>query len=725
MDPRLRGDDDGIFLPAASLKTYRFIFPFLPPGGAGAYFFIAMTKPLSPIAQTFEEAEGLARSLRTQLDQHNYRYYVLDDPEIPDSEYDRLLQQLKSLETDFPGLVSADSPTQRVGGAPLKEFGQVRHEMPMLSLDNAFDESDLQDFDRRVRERLQVDGSIEYACEPKLDGIAVSLLYEDGKLVRGATRGDGSTGEDITLNVRTIPSIPLKLMGDDWPRRLEVRGEIFMPKEGFDKLNQRAKARGEKVFVNPRNAAAGSLRQLDPRITAKRPLEIYCYSAGVVDGGQLPSNHANILHRFRDWGLRVSPELKVVSGARACADYFEAMSQKREQLPYEIDGIVYKVNNLAMQEQLGFVARAPRWAVAHKFPAQEAMTLLKDVEFQVGRTGAITPVARLEPVFVGGVTVSNATLHNMDEITRLDLKIGDTVVVHRAGDVIPKVVRAIASKRPEDYQEIELPERCPVCESEIEQEEGEAAARCSGGLYCSAQRKEAIKHFSSRKAFDIEGLGDKLVDQLVAKSLISTVADLYKLTAEQLAGLERMGKKSANNLIAALDASRKTTLPKFIYALGIREVGEATARSLAQHYGELEALKVADAEHLQQVNDVGPVVAAHIEKFFRQAHNLEVIEALLAQGIHWEVEPQATVGNQPLEGQTWVLTGTLHTMTRDTGKELLQRLGAKVSGSVSAKTTVLLAGEKAGSKLTKAQNLGVRVVTEDEFNSLKQEWGVA
>ncbi|MGI9273312.1 MAG: NAD-dependent DNA ligase LigA, partial [Endozoicomonas sp.] len=510
---------------------------------------------------SLSEAEQEARILRQQINQHNHRYYVLDDPEISDSAYDRLLQQLKSLEAAFPELVTSDSPTQRVGAAPLKEFGQIRHEMPMLSLDNAFNEEELQDFDRRVRDRLKTGSQVEYVCEPKLDGIAVSLLYEGGVLVRGATRGDGATGEDITLNVRTIPSIPLKLMGGDWPARLEVRGEIFMPRQGFEELNRRAVAREEKVFVNPRNAAAGSLRQLNPKVTARRPLEIYCYSAGIVEGGTLPDKHAGILHRFRDWGLRINPELQVVTGAKACATYFEAMSAKRDSLPYEIDGIVYKVNDLAMQEALGFVARAPRWAVAHKFPAQEEMTILKDVEFQVGRTGAITPVARLEPVFVGGVTVSNATLHNMDEVTRLDLKIGDTVVVHRAGDVIPKVVRAIESRRPDDFQEIVLPDRCPVCDSEVEKEEGEAAARCSGGLYCSAQRKEAIKHFASRKAFDIEGLGDKLVDQLVAKSLINTVDDLYKLTVEQLSGLERMGKKSATNLVSALDDSRQTTLP--------------------------------------------------------------------------------------------------------------------------------------------------------------------
>ncbi|WP_257276283.1 MULTISPECIES: NAD-dependent DNA ligase LigA [unclassified Endozoicomonas] len=674
---------------------------------------------------SLKEAQQQAQGLREQINDHNYRYYVLDDPIIADASYDRLMQQLKSIEADFPELITPESPTQRVGAAPLKVFGQIRHELPMLSLDNAFNEDDLNDFDRRVRERLGTDSAVEYACEPKLDGIAVSLLYEKGALMRGATRGDGTTGEDITLNVRTIATIPLKLLGEGWPDRLEVRGEIFMPKEGFERLNKRAKARDEKVFVNPRNAAAGSLRQLDSKITAKRPLDIYCYSAGVVEGGELPDRHADILERFKTWGLRVNPELRVVKGAAACAEYFSRMSEKREALPYEIDGIVYKVNRLALQEQLGFVARAPRWAVAHKFPAREEMTLLKDVEFQVGRTGAITPVARLEPVFVGGVTVSNATLHNMDEVARLGLKIGDTVVIHRAGDVIPKVVRAIPDRRPADARDIELPERCPVCHSDVERDEDEAAARCTGGLYCSAQRKEAIKHFASRKAMDIDGLGDKLVDQFVEKGLVNTVADLYKLGAEPIASLERMGKKSATNLVNALKASQKTTLARFIYGLGIREVGEATAQSLVAHYRDLEAIKSATVEQLQEVDDVGPVVAAHIETFFKQEHNLEVMDELLKVGVHWDEDTgQEEDVDQPLQGEVWVLTGTLHTMTRDEGKAVLQKVGAKVTGSVSAKTTALLAGEKAGSKLTKAQNLGVRVVTEDEFIVLMQQWGV-
>ncbi len=670
-----------------------------------------------------ELAEQEILQLRQQIGEHNYRYYVLDEPEIPDSEYDKLFIRLKSLESAYPQLITEDSPTRRVGATPLKAFGQVRHELAMLSLDNAFDEEDQADFNRRVKERLDTTEDIEYACEPKLDGIAVSLLYEDGRLVRAATRGDGTTGEDITHNIRTIESIPLKLMGNDWPRRLEVRGEVYMPKAGFEQLNRRASAKGEKTFVNPRNAAAGSLRQLDSRITAKRPLTIYCYGVGVVDDGVLPDTHSEILACLKKWGLRVSPELKVVKGVQACEDYYQTMAEKRQGLPYEIDGIVYKVNAIARQQALGFVARAPRWAIARKFPAQEAITTLKEVEFQVGRTGAITPVARLQPVFVGGVTVSNATLHNMDEIERLDIKIGDSVVILRAGDVIPKVNQVIHSMRPDNARDITFPDRCPVCDSELEREE--AILRCSGGLFCSAQRKEAIKHFASRKAMDIDGLGDKLVEQLVDRKLIATVADLFSLTALEVSGLERMGKKSAENLINALDQSRKTTLPRFIYSLGIREVGEATAQGLAGHYRDLHKLMAASEEDLQTVDDVGPVVAGHIEKFFRQEHNREVIDALLAKGVEWESESSVVEeGGQPLAGETWVLTGTLNTMTRDEGKDILQKLGARVTGSVSAKTSALLAGDKAGSKLAKAEKLGVRVVTEDDFMQMRQAWGV-
>ncbi len=674
---------------------------------------------------SIEEVSQQLEALRTTINQHNYRYYVLDDPAVSDSEYDRLMQELKALESQHPELVSADSPTQRVGAQPLAKFGQVRHEVPMLSLDNAFSQDDLQDFDRRIHDRLKSDATIEYACEPKLDGIAVSLLYEDGLLIRGATRGDGQTGEDITLNVRTIPSIPLKLLGTGWPARLEVRGEIYMPRAGFAILNEKAMKAGEKTFVNPRNAAAGSLRQLDPRITANRPLEMCCYSAGLVEGGTLPDKHGDVLTQFQGWGLKINPEMRIVTGIQACADYYENLATKRDNLSYDIDGIVFKVNDLKLQQQLGFVARAPRWAIARKFPAQEEMTVLKSIEFQVGRTGAITPVARLEPVFVGGVTVSNATLHNMDEVERLDARVGDTVIIRRAGDVIPQVVKVVLEKRPGGTLPPSLPEACPVCGSDIERSEEETVARCTGGLYCSAQRKEAIRHFASRKAMDVDGLGEKLIEQLVDKELVNTIADLFRLTEEQLIRLERMGAKSAANLVAALKASKTTTLARFIYSLGIREVGEATAATLASHFCTLEALEAASVEDLQTADDVGPIVAQHIALFFQQAHNREVIEALLAQGLNWPaIEKPAQSDALPLAGQTWVLTGTLTAMTRDEGKAYLQSLGAKVAGSVSAKTAQVVAGEKAGSKLTKAQSLGVSVMDEEAFMAFLQDHGI-
>ena len=665
-------------------------------------------------------------SLRKEIRHHNHRYYVMDDPSVTDSEYDRLFHALRELEQQYPELITPESPTQRVGAQPLSAFSQVRHELPMLSLDNAFSDEDLTDFNRRLTDRLKSTEELEFACEPKLDGIAVSLLYEDGKLVRGATRGDGTTGEDITQNVRTIGSIPLTLMGEGWPRRLEVRGEIYMPRAGFDTLNADARKKDEKEFVNPRNAAAGSLRQLDPRITATRPLDMCCYSAGLVEGGELPVVHGETLERFKNWGLKINPEMRVVKGVSECIAYYKQLAERRDSLPYEIDGIVYKVNSFALQEQLGFVARAPRWAIARKFPAQEEMTELLDVDFQVGRTGAITPVARLKPVFVGGVTVSNATLHNMDEVVRLGAHIGDTVIIRRAGDVIPQIVRVVEERRPESAKVIVLPEQCPVCESEVERSEEEAVARCTGGLFCQAQRKEAIKHFSSRKALDIDGLGDKLVEQLVDKELVKTIADLFCLTVDQLVRLERMGEKSATKLLAALETSKKTTLARFIYALGIREVGEATAASLASHYGDLPSLLKVDEEALQEVDDVGPIVARHIALFFRQPHNLEVIEQLQAVGVNWPVVEvnKEVAAELPLAGQTWVLTGTLSLMTRDQGKGYLQQLGAKVAGSVSAKTTGLVAGEKAGSKLTKAQSLGVPVKDEQAFLEMLKEYGV-
>lgn len=657
-----------------------------------------------------------AAALREQLDHHNYRYYVLDAPEVPDAEYDKLFRELQALEQQYPALVTADSPTQRVGAAPSAAFGEVRHELAMLSLDNAFSEADVMDFDRRVREGLKVDG-VDYAAEPKLDGLAVSLLYEDGVLTRAATRGDGYTGEDVTQNVRTIHSVPLRLVGKHHPRRIEVRGEVYMPKQGFQALNKRQEEKGEKIFANPRNAAAGSLRQLDPRITAARPLQMCCYGVGVMEGGELPERHSAILDQLRQWGLRVSDERAVVRGVAGCLDYFTKLAAKRAGLPYEVDGVVYKVDDLAQQRQLGFVSRAPRWAVAHKFPAEEAMTTVLDIDVQVGRTGAITPVARLAPVSVAGVTVSNATLHNEDEVHRKDVRVGDTVIIRRAGDVIPEVVSVILERRPAETRVFYLPKRCPVCDSEVVRLEGESAARCSGGLYCPAQRKEAIRHFASRRAMDIEGLGDKLVDQLVEQGLIRSVADLYHLTLEQLAGLERMGRKSAENLLQALDKSKHTTLPRFLYALGIRDVGEATALALARHFGDLPDIIAADEDVLQTVPDVGPVVAQRIVAFFHEAHNREVIAKLRAAGVSWP-PLERHVQLLPLAGKTFVLTGSMQAMSRDVAKEKLQALGAKVAGSVSAKTSYVVVGEEAGSKLDKARELGIAMLDEAAFLKL-------
>ena len=660
------------------------------------------------------EIQQRAAELREQIAYHNYRYYVLDNPEIPDAEYDRLFRSLQELEERYPELITPDSPTQRVGAEPLKGFAEVRHEIPMLSLGNVFSEEELIDFDRRVREGLSVK-EVEYSAEPKLDGLAISIRYEEGVLVRAATRGDGTTGEDVTQNVRTIDAVPLKLYGKGWPTVLEVRGEVYMPKEGFNALNERQRKKGEKSFANPRNAAAGSLRQLDPRITATRPLTMYCYGIGVVEGSTLPGTHSAIMEKLKGWGLRVCPELRIVKGVQGCHQYYQEIEDKRDSLPYDIDGVVYKVNSLAQQQELGFVSRAPRWATAHKFPAQEEMTILNDVEWQVGRTGALTPVARLEPVHVAGVIVSNATLHNPDEIARKDVRIGDTVIVRRAGDVIPEVVSVVMAKRPDHATPIKTPTDCPVCGSEVVRDEGEAVPRCSGGLFCSAQRKNAIKHFASRRAMDIDGLGDKLVEQFVDEELIHDVADLFSLTQHQIAGLERMGEKSAANLVGALEKSKETTLERFLFALGIREVGESTARTLARHFGSLEKIEKAGEEELLEVEDVGPVVAHHIHTFFRQEHNIEVIEKLLKAGVHWSDVEVSEAGAQPLSGQTFVLTGTLSSMTRDEAKEKLQALGAKVSGSVSKKTSVVIAGEEAGSKLAKAESLGVEVWDEKQF----------
>lgn len=662
-------------------------------------------------------------ALRTQIRYHNHRYYVLDDPKIPDAEYDRLFRALQALETEYPEFIRSDSPTQRVGGEPLTEFGSVRHELPMLSLANAFSEAELEAFDRRIHERLKDETEIEYVAEPKLDGLAISLLYEQGILIRAATRGDGETGEDVSANVRTIQSIPLRLLGEDYPSRLEVRGEIYMPKAGFNKLNQGLAAENLKTFANPRNAAAGSLRQLDPRITAQRPLEMFCYAMGIAEGGQLPDKHEAILQQFKAWGLRVCPDIKLVQGAEGCLAYFNEIGAKRARLPYEIDGVVYKVNAIKTQQALGFVSRAPRWAIAHKFPAQEEITELEAVEFQVGRTGALTPVARLKPVFVGGVTVSNATLHNMNEIERKDVRIGDFVIVRRAGDVIPEVARVVLEQRPAHAQVITLPTQCPVCGSDVKPSEEGAVARCTGGLYCPAQVKEAIKHFASRRAMNIDGLGDKLVEQFFEQGLIRHVDDLYRLTKEQLAALERMGEKSAENIIAALETSKQTSLERFIYALGIREVGESTAKILARHFGSLESVQAANEETLKLVTDVGPVVAANIAAFFQEEHNLKTIQHLREWGVHWSNYEAKPVEALPLAGKTYVITGSL-SRPREAIKADLENLGAKVSNSVSKKTTALIAGAEAGSKLEKAESLGIPLLGEVELVELLAELSV-
>ncbi|MGL1296632.1 NAD-dependent DNA ligase LigA [Vibrio parahaemolyticus] len=666
-----------------------------------------------------ESVHQRLEELKESLHYHAIRYYVEDNPEIPDAEYDRLMRELLEIEAQHPDLVTVDSPSQRVGGKPLSEFSQVTHEVPMLSLDNAFDDSELDSFHKRAQDRIGRESIKQYCCEPKLDGLAVSLLYENGILVQAATRGDGTTGENITENVRTINAIPLKLRGDDWPARLEVRGEVFMPKAGFEKLNELARQKGEKVFVNPRNAAAGSLRQLDSRITASRPLSFYAYSVGVVQGADLAASHYERFLQIKSWGLPMCPETKRVDSLADVKTYYQDILQRRDALPYEIDGVVIKIDDIAVQERLGFVARAPRWAIAYKFPAQEEITTLNEVEFQVGRTGAITPVAKLEPVFVGGVTVSNATLHNADEIERLQVKIGDQVVIRRAGDVIPQVVSVIKERRPETARDIIFPTQCPVCGSHVERIEGEAVTRCTGGLVCQAQRKQALKHFVSRKALDVDGLGDKVIEQLVDREMVETPADLFKLSAGVLTVLDRMGPKSAQNIVNALEKSKLTTLPRFLYSLGIREVGEATAANLAQHFKSLEAIQAATEEQLIAVQDIGVVVAKHITTFFEEEQNQAVVQDLLVQGIHWpEVSAPEQGAELPLEGKTVVLTGTLSQLGRTEAKEALQSLGAKVTGSVSKKTDILFAGENAGSKLTKAQELGIEIKTEQDLLEL-------
>jgi DNA ligase (NAD+) len=662
-------------------------------------------------------AEKRAAELRELLDRYNYRYHALDDPEVSDAEYDRLLVELRDIEARYPDLTTPDSPTQRVGAVPVAAFGAVRHRIPMLSLDNAFSEEEVRDFDRRVRERAAPQSVVRYSAEPKLDGLAISARYESGTFVQGATRGDGETGEDITQNLRTIKALPLKLRGPHLPRVLEVRGEVFMPLAGFERFNREALARGEKTLVNPRNAAAGSLRQLDPRMTAARPLDLFIYGVGYVEGGEMPGHHSEMLKMLRGFGFKVCPQTRVVESVEGCLAYFRDIGAARATLPYQIDGVVYKVDDIELQRQLGFVSRAPRWAIAHKFPAEEALSTVLGIEFQVGRTGALTPVARLAPTFVGGVTVSNATLHNIDELSRKDVRLGDTVIIRRAGDVIPEVARVLLERRIAGAQPVELPARCPVCGSPVVRESDQAVARCSGGRTCPAQRKEEIKHFASRRALDIQGLGDKLVEQLVDRDWVKTPADLFELETAQLETLERMGEKSAQKIHTAVQAAKRTTLPRFLYALGIRDVGEATALALAQHFGDARALAQASVEEIQRVQDVGPIVAGSIRAYFDNAENRRLLERLLASGIEWPpVERPESSGK--VAGKTFVITGTLEQMSRDAAREAILKRGGKVTGSVSKKTDYLVAGADPGSKLDKAHQLGVEMLDEAAFLAL-------
>jgi len=673
------------------------------------------------MTDTAPDPAARAADLRRQLQYHDYRYYVLDDPELPDADYDRLFRELERIEADHPELRTADSPTQRVGAPPLEQFETGQHQVPMLSLENAFDGAEMAEFDRRVRERLGEAGPIAYCAEPKMDGLAVSLLYDDGVFVRGLTRGDGTIGEDVTANLRTVSALPLALQGSDRPRRLEVRGEVFMPKDGFERLNDHYRGQGIKPFANPRNAAAGSLRQLDSRITARRPLRLYCYSVGVIEGTELAATQFDVLEQLRSWGLPVQPERRRVTGVDAARTCYDDLAERRHELAYEVDGIVYKVDDLARQRRLGFVARAPRWAIAWKFPAEEQITQLRAVDFQVGRVGKVTPVAKLEPVTVAGAQVANATLHNMDEIERKNVHIGDTVIVRRAGDVIPEVVRVLPDKRPTGARMPQMPAHCPECGSDVVRPEGEVAHRCTGGLYCPAQRKQALKHFASRRALDIDGLGEKLIDQLVERGLVQRLDDLFRLRYEDLIALERMADKSARNLLSAFDRAKHTTLARFVYALGIREVGEATAHALAAHFGSLSALMAASVEELEAVPDVGPVVAQSIRTFFDQPHNREVIDGLIAAGVTWPEGEPSQGAAQPLAGCTYVLTGSLEAMTREAAVEALQARGARVASSVSSKTTAVIAGTDPGAKADKARGLNVPVLGEADLQALLED----
>lgn len=683
--------------------------------------------------------------LKAQVEDANYRYYVLDDPSIPDSEYDRLLRELERLEQEHPELAGPDSPTQRIGHAVQTSFGKVRHRIAMLSLSNAFSDEEVADFLQRIANTVPAE-QLEFSCEPKLDGLAISLRYEDGHLVQAATRGDGEEGEDVTVNIRTIRCIPLKLRGQGYPKALEVRGEVYMPRQAFELYNRSALQRNEKTLANPRNGAAGSLRQLDPKITASRPLSFYAYAIGDVQGMAMPGRHSEILSLLREWGLPVSADVKTVHGLQAVLDYYRSMQRRRDSLAYDIDGVVYKLNSIAWQNELGFVSRSPRWAIAHKFPALEQATTVLAIDVQVGRTGAITPVARLQPVSVAGVTVTNATLHNADQIVRLGVRVGDRVIVRRAGDVIPEVVRVMLQDRPLDahgeplYPPFDMPVKCPVCGSDIVREEGESVSRCTGGLYCDAQRKQAIIHFASRKAMDIAGLGERIIDDLVSYDYVHHVADLYALDLEALQEMRRRSQaepgqqdagpvkneasKWAENLLSAIAASRHTRLDRFIYALGIRDVGEATAKTLARQFGDLPALMQADEERLLRIPDVGPVVARRIVTFFAQAHNREVIEGLQKAGVHWPVAEAKAQQDGPLSGQTFVLTGSLQAFTREQAGEKLESLGAKIASSVSKKTSVLVAGEEAGSKLAKARELNVRIWNESDLLDCLSENGI-
>ncbi len=661
-------------------------------------------------------ARQRAAALRDEINDHNYRYYVLDSPVVSDAQYDKLLRELQDLEQKHPDLISPDSPTQRVGAQPLAAFGAVRHKIPMTSMDNAFDDAEARDWDARCRKGLERD-TVAYTAEPKFDGTSIALRYENGVLTQAGTRGDGSSGEDVTANVRTIHTVPLRLQGKGWPKVLEVRGEVVIPKKDFERLNAEQLQREEKVFANPRNAAAGSLRQLDPKITAARPLAFFPWGLGEASE-PVARKYSEAVRRLKDWGFKVSEFFQTAQGIDECLTYYQKLLKKRETLPFEIDGVVYKLDDFGARDQLGFTARAPRWAIAHKLPAQEETTVVEDILPSVGRTGVITPVAVLKPVPVSGVTVTHATLHNEDELRRKDVRIGDTVIVRRAGDVIPEVVGVIKEKRPKGTKLWHMPTKCPQCGSRVIREEGEAAHRCTAGLYCPAQRMGAILHFASRLAMDIEGLGDKLVEQLVSKKMIATVADLYHLKMDELAALERMGEKSAQNLLDNIERSKDATLARFLYALGIPQVGEATAEALAEHFGAIEALMEADRERLEEIPNVGPTMAEDIHAFFREKHNRDVIAALRKAGIHWPIVKRRSKEGLPLAGKSFVLTGVLAGLSRDEAKKRLQALGATVSGSVSKKTDYVIVGEEPGSKYDKARELGVKMINEKEFLKL-------